>query len=211
MKFCINCGKKLDDGIMFCTGCGTRVEEPKPASAPVYVPMTEMYLDADKTVVERPAAKPAAAPAPKPAYEPKYAYQPPVAPVYQPPVQQPVAPAPKKPAAPKKKGSKAPLVLAIAGVALLVVIAVVVLLLSGVFVSDQKAVLGAFKKTIEAHTEAAEGLTLDMEAFNALVESQEYNQSIDLKIKSVPYYEELSGLVVIVDMSYIMPQKVIGL
>lgn len=56
MKICPNCGRELGDGVKFCTGCGTPLDNVAPASAPTPA--------AQQTPPPAPTPEPAAQPAP---------------------------------------------------------------------------------------------------------------------------------------------------
>ncbi len=58
MKFCTNCGAKLEDMSVFCPNCGNRVAAPAPVAEPAPAPVVE------------PAPMPAFEPAPAPVFEP---------------------------------------------------------------------------------------------------------------------------------------------
>ena len=80
--FCKSCGKKLEDGVKFCDGCGARVETSQSgvAQKPEIKPEEQMVQPAPQTIQQtytqpsRPAVAPVAASAPiAPAYDPPLA------------------------------------------------------------------------------------------------------------------------------------------
>lgn len=95
--FCRVCGNKIEDGMMFCTNCGTRVRTEVPASAPAAQQPTVQPAEVPvpvQQVAPAPASVQGVAPVPVPVQE--------VAPAAPTPVQEvtPVAPAPVQQVAP---------------------------------------------------------------------------------------------------------------
>ncbi len=72
MKFCPNCGAKLDEGVKFCMECGTKIAASEPVCAP---PAEPVY--APPAPPEPPVYEPPAPPAPEPPAKPSYTPQPP--------------------------------------------------------------------------------------------------------------------------------------
>jgi len=136
MKFCPECGAKLEDGAKFCTECGTKLNIQAAAPAPV-VPTEPVYQPPTPQPEPEPECVPTPAPEPEP--EPTYIPAPEPEPTYI-PVPEPV-PAKPEPArggtgpqykiAPEKTGEKKTVnkkVFLFAGIGVLAVIVIVLAL-----------------------------------------------------------------------------------
>ena len=94
MSFCPNCGTKLNDGVKFCTECGTRVfvQAPVEPVPPVYTPPVEPEQSYEPPVQQsyEPPVQQSYEPPVQQSYEPpvQQSYEPPVQQSYEPPVQQ---------------------------------------------------------------------------------------------------------------------------
>ena len=149
MRFCPNCGTKLQEGVKFCTECGAKVavtpaapaepvyEAPVvPPAAPVYEPPVEpayeppVYTPPVEPAYEPPTYTPPAEPTPEPPVYTPPAQQTPVQPTYAPPPAQPKPEKPAKASGEKKPGGKKLLPILI-GAAVLVILLIVLLVSCG--------------------------------------------------------------------------------
>lgn len=173
MAFCMNCGAELEDGVRFCTHCGTPVGETGEAAGDGLDVLDEtMIVEEHATVAgsAAPQTQPQSAPA-QPAYavpqspEDTSTKIPPTVPSYQ---EQAQAPAPKRAASTGK----------VVGIVLGVVAAVAVVGFAlFYFLNPLGLTTGIFENSAAAQAAAAEAAQAELEAAQA--EKEELQKQLD--------------------------------
>lgn len=185
--FCTKCGSRIEANERFCGSCGALNDafDVQPVEPSVQDPQFE----AQSAGFEMPNAGYTA----EPAFEPKVAEN-----VYSQYI-------PEQSVAPKKGISPVKIGL-IALCAVVVIAAIVVgIFMSGIFDGDSAKLWKAFAKTSEAYSGIGEDL--DLPNLTALVESQEYNQSVSFWVEELDEAPEAEGFGIRMDGATSIPDR----
>lgn len=111
---------------------------------------------------------------------------------------------PKVPKKPRRSGSKLPVIIACAAGGI-VVLALLMVLLVGVVGGDSVKVANAVSKSVGAYTDAVDKLSLP--EVSGLIESGAYSQEVSVWADEIPYYDELEGIGVRVNVDSNIPKQ----